>query len=368
MTLPQVDFANPPAPSSIIAFDNGLLDIDTGTLYRHTPRWFSPNCLDYPYDPTATCPRWHEFLMEASQTEGDWLDCLQMWFGYNLVADVRQEKMMLFVGPPRSGKGTTCNTLQKLIGEHNYCNPSLSSLGQDFGLAPLMGKLAAIVPDAHLGRTCDPVLIMERLKSIIGQDSQSVNRKHRDSVNVRLMVRFTVSVNELVAFPDASAAMRPRLIILPFRVSHAGREDIHLKEALEAEISGICNWALEGLRMLRKRQRFAQPAAGQALLDDFSRLSAPVRAFLEDWCHIEPGKFVRTEILRDAWRTWCEINGHEAGSDSRFGERLYAAAPGVERVRRGSRDARELRYEGIELNANGINVMKSRGYTFPLFN
>jgi len=33
-----------------------------------------------------------------------------------------------------------------------------------------------------------------------------------------------------------------------------------------------------------------------------------------------------------------------------------------------ARDARELRYEGIELNANGINVMKSRGYTFPLFN
>ena len=55
--------ASPPCrPESVVAFINGLLDLDcflaTGqaTLLAHGPRWFSTNCLPHAFDPQAAVP------------------------------------------------------------------------------------------------------------------------------------------------------------------------------------------------------------------------------------------------------------------------------------------------------------------------
>ena len=50
-----------PDPTNVIAFANGLLDVQeylagSVTLLDHTPNWFSCNCLPHGFDPMATCP------------------------------------------------------------------------------------------------------------------------------------------------------------------------------------------------------------------------------------------------------------------------------------------------------------------------
>lgn len=349
-------------PEQVVAFQNGLLDIETGILHQHTPGWFSRNVLDYEYDKQAQCPHWIDFIGEVSETEEDWLDSLQMWFGYNLIADTSQQKLMLFVGPPRSGKGTVCRVLQQVMGKHNFCNPSLSTFSETFGMEPLIGKLAAIVPDAHLGRNADSVRIMECLKSIVGEDHQTIRPIYRQAVNVKLLVRFTISVNELVMFPDASGSMASRTIVLPFRLSHVGNEDTSLGARLATEASGICNWAIEGLHKLKEVRKLLQPAAGMQILDDFSRLSAPIRGFIEDYCVYPTGESTLCTTLRAMWAVWCEENGHEPGSDGKFGERLYAACPLVKRVLKGKRGDRERRYEGIALTQEASTLYMERTY------
>ena len=47
---------------------------------------------------------------------------LQDWFGYLLLPDTSQEKMLLMVGPPRSGKGTIQKVLTELVGRSNVCD------------------------------------------------------------------------------------------------------------------------------------------------------------------------------------------------------------------------------------------------------
>ena len=355
------------SPQSVIAFSNGLYDIETGKLYDHTPAWFSVNALEYPYDPAVTCPQWDSFVGEVSQTELDWIDALQMWFGYNLIADTSQQKLMLFVGPPRSGKGTVCRAMQCVLGKHNYCNPSLTLMGEHFGMAPLVGKLAAIVPDAHMGRRADSVRIMEALKSIVGEDHQTVEFKHKDAFTIKINTRFTISVNELVQFPDASGSMASRTIVLPFRVGHVGHEDITLSSRIASEASGIANWAIEGLHKLRSVGKLLQPQAGMQILNDFDRLSSPIRGFLEDYCTTGPtNAAVPCDMMRAMWRIWCEETGNEPGSDNKFGERLYAARPEVKRVQRGPRGDTTRRYEGIDLNEQGKKVYLEREYAGKL--
>ena len=57
----------------------------------------------------ANCPppaRWLQLLKEFWPDDDESIEALQLWFGYCLVADTRQHKLLLLIGPKRTGKGT----------------------------------------------------------------------------------------------------------------------------------------------------------------------------------------------------------------------------------------------------------------------
>ena len=359
--------AGPCRPESVVAFANGLLDLDryltTGetALVPHTPRWYSTNCLPHPFDPEAECPNWLSFLRQAFEGDGERVRALAQWFGYNLTLDNRQQKFALLIGPPRAGKGVTMTVLTHLLGGQNVANPTLTSLGGRFGLASLVGKQAAVVPDAHLGRNADSVAILEKLKSIVGCDEQNVDRKNKTELaNVRINARFTIAVNELPRLPDASVSLRERMVVIPYNRSFAGREDHDLSERLLAEIPGVTNWALAGLLDLRRTGRLLQPKAGVEIVTDFVRLSSPLSAFIEDCCEVGPDQSQACDVLFRGWANWCQFNGHEAGSRTSFGTKLRAAVVGLERVRVRDGDKSPWTYRGLRLTdeaANSVNVI-----------
>jgi putative DNA primase/helicase len=49
----------------LVACKNGILEIPTRKLRVHTPRYWSPNVLDFEYDPLARAPRFEQFLEEV---------------------------------------------------------------------------------------------------------------------------------------------------------------------------------------------------------------------------------------------------------------------------------------------------------------
>jgi putative DNA primase/helicase len=95
---------------------------------------------------------------------------LQEWFGYIISGQTHLHKILLMVGPSRAGKGVVARILRALIGAANTAGPTLNSLGNDFGLAPLLGKSLAIISDARFtGKNA--AVITERLLSISGEDA-----------------------------------------------------------------------------------------------------------------------------------------------------------------------------------------------------
>ena len=90
---------------------------------------------------------------------------MQEWAGYSFTANT-QQKIVLVIGPRRSGKGTIGRVLRALVGPVNTAEPSLGSLGSPFGLWPLVDKLH--ISDARLGGRTDSQVVVERLLSISG--------------------------------------------------------------------------------------------------------------------------------------------------------------------------------------------------------
>jgi putative DNA primase/helicase len=354
-------------PSQIIAFDNGLLDVEkflisgNAEILPHTPRWFSPNCLPHQFDQKAECPEWLRFLHEVFDGDVERMEALQQWFGYNLIADNRHHKMALLIGPPRSGKGTTLAVLSAMLGKHNISNSSLAALGGRFGLEPLVGRLAALIDEGHLGKFSDTSLILERLKAISGGSEQTVDRKGVAALSsVSLKVRFTLAVNEIPRLSDSSAAMRSRLLVIPFFNTFEGREDVGLVERLITEIPGITNWALSGLRTLRANGRFQNPTAGEKILRDFVYLSSPVKAFLDECCEVDNGASVSRREIQLAWSVWCDENGHVPGSAADFGRKLRAVVPKIDDIQPVVNGHRERWYTGVSLTSDALTSINNR--------
>jgi putative DNA primase/helicase len=340
-------------PGQFIACRNGLLHVGTRTLRPASPAYFVHNALEFDYDPHAPQPaEWFRFLESIWPDDFQQWDTLAEWFGYLLTLGTGQQKILMLVGPKRSGKGTIGRVLTALVGAANTCAPTLANLGTHFGLQGLIGKQLAIVSDARLGVKTDAAAVAENLLRISGEDNISVPRKFQPDFTGRLPVRFVLMSNELPALADASGALASRFIILSLTESFYGREDHLLFDRLRSELPGILNWSLDGLERLRECGHFEQPNAGAHLVQQLDALASAIKTFLADCCVLEPTRWIAVQSLFEEWCKWCRTqNICSAGTCQTFGKDLVAAAPHV-RVRRPRADdgERERIYQGIGLN------------------
>jgi putative DNA primase/helicase len=336
----------------LVSCASGLLDVRSRRLLEHTPLFFNGTSVPFAYDPGAGPPRrWHRFLNELWRSDGKSREALGEWFGYVISGRLDLHKILLLVGPTRAGKGVIARMLGELVGNENVAAPTLSSLNGDFGLAPLLGKSLAVVSDARLnGRNVNTVV--ERLLSVSGEDTLTVNRKYREQWTGKLPSRIMLCSNELPQLGDASAAIVGRFETLLLTESWLGKEDRELELALREELPGILNWSLAGLdRLVRQQGRFTKTPGASEVLVALQDLASPVGAFVRDRCVRQANHEVAVDILYNAWKTWSEDNGHARRTKQVFGRDLRAVVPGLRVTRVGGHDSaqRARAYQGIGL-------------------
>ena len=349
-------------PKNLIVFKNGMLDIEeyinTGeaNLYPLTPEFFTFNMLPYDYDPDAESMLFKNFCSDIFSNDQDKILLLAQWFGYNLIPDMSMEKLMLFIGRPRSGKSTMLETMSYMLGQEQCCSTSFQSLCGPFGFQPLIGKLAALVGDAKVPHAREADAALEKILQITGGDPVTINRKRIKQLSlVNLTCRFTIVANDLPAFTDHARALEPRMNILDFENSYIGKEDRTLKSRLkvEAQTGKIINFALRGLRSLREQRIFVAPKSSTKILKSFVELTSPVTEFLSDCCTtdatVSPGQFTTKDELYEAWRHWCEEQGRKPGLKQQFGRWLLSACPKIETDRIMIQSRRMYIFRGIKL-------------------
>jgi putative DNA primase/helicase len=316
-----------------------------------THAFFSFNVL--PYDFLLDAPpavAWVRFLGQLWPDDPGAVALLQEWFGLCLTADTSQQKILLMVGPKRSGKGTIGRVLRALVGPDNCCSPSLNSLTTNFGLWALVNKTVAIVPDARLSGGADQAPVVEKLLSISGEDAQTFDRKYLSALTVKLTTRFTILSNELPRLGDASGALASRFLVLNTPRSWYGKEDTRLTDKLLAELPSILLWAVEGWRRLNERGRFLQCPSGADLIEEMTDLSSPVGQFVKEVCALSPDYQVDKQGLYDRYLEWARCNGITRPLTAGvFGRDLIAAAPGVRAARTRAGDERLQVYLGIDI-------------------
>jgi P4 family phage/plasmid primase-like protien len=355
-----------PMPEKVV-LENGILDVyrwladPRVALEPPTADLFTFNVVPFNYDPAARCPVLHAFLNSVwpGDENADQRREFQKMLGYMLIGDNRYQKLFLIRGATRSGKGTIQSIIRMLVGGPNIGAPTLSSLAQPFGLAALEGKSVALIGEMneqHAVRI--DTLAVDRIKAIVGGDEIAINRKNRDEVYRKMPVKFVIACNRLPQFTDPSGAIQTRAVLFDMPISFAGREDTELGDKLMAEMPGILNFALAGLRiLLTEDTRFMETNASKRLRTAFVNATAPVQAFAAE--AIEVGKHGDTVIKEDmyeAYRAWLRREGYDHPMPRpRFVQEIEQMYSGIVTAARplGHSGERPMGWHGIKFTRSG---------------
>jgi len=314
-----------PSASKLVSLKNGIFHLEDSIMIPHSLGFFTQNSLPFEYNQQATCPTWMTFLESVWPDDSESIETLQEMFGYILSGDTRQQKFFNLIGPRRSGKGTINKVLVALLGQHNTVAPELGELCDTFGLQPWLGKLLASFTDARAPERNRSAVVSQLLR-IVGGDTITVNRKNKEAWNGYLPTRLVIYSNEVLQLTENSNALTGRMIVLKMTKSFFNKEDTDLAYKLEQELSGIFNWAMEGLkRRIGRGGHFLQPASGKEYLDLMAELGNPMGTFSEDALVFDPQSMVKKEDVFACWKHWALRKSMTPGTEQAFKRRFLAA-------------------------------------------
>lgn len=218
---------------------NGIYNWETEQLEPHSPDWCSTVQIPIKYDPDATCPVWDTFLRDIFP-EG--VTLLKEIIGLCMIPFTGLQKCIILVGEGSNGKSKYLDGLQAAIGVKNVSHKGLHELCIDrFSRAALVGKLVNVFADLPSEKIKDA----SNFKAITGEDTITVEYKHKDSYSYATFCKLIFSCNEIIESDDKSEGYRRRFMNIPFvrkfPVDSGLGDRLKIALASPRELSGLLN-------------------------------------------------------------------------------------------------------------------------------
>ena len=294
-------------PDNYLVVSNGVLDLDNGELLPFNSDTYALSALPAIYDPDADCPNIKKFLCEVV-SPGDIL-VLQELAGYLLESGYPYGKAFMLVGDGRNGKTVFLDLIIEFLGIRNVSSVALQNLGGLFAVADLYGKLANICDDL----SDRDLQYSGSFKKLTGDSLIWAQKKFRDPFSFMSRAKLVFAANRIPKVKDDSYAYFSRWIIVRFPNQFVDglNADPHLKDRLTTpeELSGFLNWALEGLRRIRKNKGFSKKMSAEEVQRYYQRLSDSVAAFCQDRVVRDASSEVSKKAVHTQYIKYCETNG-----------------------------------------------------------
>lgn len=299
----------------LINLKNCMFNINTFTAIEHDERYYSTIQLAAAYDENADCKEFLKFMDSVFAGDKELISVVQEMIGYCLTSDTQAQCFFILYGSGANGKSVLCNIIKRLVGKNNYSAIPISDLGHSFSRAELQNKVLNISAEneAPNGKPYNS----QYIKSISSGDEIKAEFKGKDVFSFSPFCKLLFAVNTLPNFNDKTYGFLRRIKIIPFKQCFSvsdGTADIHLEEKLTEELSGIFNWAVEGLKRLRNNDyKFSPCKAMDEELKKYNELINPYVAFWDECIIYTPNneeEKVSKKNFYDGYRLWCIRNNH----------------------------------------------------------
>lgn len=306
--------------------DNGILHWETGDLKEWNSNCYSVIKLPVAWQEETTCPEWVSAL-ESWIPDPETRDFIQEFIGYCLIPDTAMRTAVFLYGGGMNGKSLFLSIISKLFGRRHITEIPLHRLTSKFEIAYLQDQLVNICGDI------DSKYLEETgmLKALIAGDVLRGEYKYGKSFDFVPVARLMFSANALPKVSDKSLGWydRWKLVHFPNQFS----VDPHYKQKLlaaccsEEGLSGILNWAVEGLRRWNNHGRIFTTSktmgmsAQEYRMDNDSVMGFVVEA-IKRVEHTGMSTLLTTSSLYKTYVTWCGDAGNKAVGQIEFAKRL----------------------------------------------
>lgn len=331
----------------LINLKNGFYNLREKRLIPHTPEIFSLTQLPVYYNGELDCPRIKNFISQIVNEKD--VPVIQELFGYLLWKDYFIQKAFMFIGDGSNGKSTLIRLIKAFLGSENVSNISLQEFDKNpFAKASLYGKMANLYPDIS-----DVALRQTgTFKALTGGDSISAEFKFKDKFSFTNFAKLIFSCNKLPETRDFTTAFFRRWIFINFPNRFEGNNDdknLIEKLTVEEELSGLFNWALEGLERLLKQKDFSNTTSAEEVEIQYKKMSSSVAGFVEDMCEQDSeAEILKSEIYL-AYCKYCRDNQLPADSEQTFHKKLPIYAPYIKQMQIRMDNSRVRVWKGIKL-------------------
>lgn len=316
----------------LLGVANGTVDLRTGELLAGTPEQMISMACPVEYDPTATAPRFYEYLEESIPSEDVRL-YLQRVIGYSITGSTIEQAMFMHYGEAtNNGKSVLINVLSRMLGEYaGIADPKalIESRNDQHTthIAGLAGPRTLMMSETARGARLSDVLV----KNITGGDEVKARKMHQDGQKYRIVGKIHMATNHLPHIVSSPSTNR-RLHVIPWTVQiDNDKIDLELTEKICQELPGVLNWAAEGAKLWWDSMKASQhlkdgerpsglgmPVEVRQATDAYLGDEDEIGRWLEERTDGRPNGFDTASNLFSDYKWWIERQNGRAMTQTAF--------------------------------------------------
>jgi len=316
---------------------NGVVDIETGQLLPHDPKYklevqFHANYVE-DWKEQFNNSEFRKFL-ESTLDKGSILTLQESW-GLMLSPHSREvQQCFIYKGEGSNGKSAAFDIQEALICANRYiCTIGLGDFGEPFVISMAEGKHVNIVRDDELsGKT-----VHKFFKSMCCGEPVLVNRKNKDLVRMGFNIAMFFGLNRMPSAADKSTGFFRRPVIIPFNISFGTEKEVSegirdkIKDTgiadriIANELDIVFMWSFEGLQRVKNNKwKVAMSEASEHEMEEYRQEVDSAYSFFKSKMEASPIKGSR--ILKDdvyrSYLNWCYLNEITPMNKVQFGRQL----------------------------------------------
>ena len=309
-------------PELYINFKNGMLNLRTKKMEKHSPAFYSFVQYNANYNPKADPTAVDNFLRGIFKEES--IPIIWEFMGYIMYPNIEMKKLLILVGSGHNGKSKFIEFVETVLGEDYVSHESLQHLTNDkFSTGQLFNKVLntyADLPAKALEET-------EQIKMLTGGDIIRGEEKYKNAHYFKNTARFIFSCNTLppVSHHDPQFFDRLMIIRTPYRYE-GNQANRHILEELSTEenFSAFINRSLEGLDRLLAQNEFTYSFDAAKELKEYQLLHNSVMDYMDKAVIIKEGSYVTKRELYIEYKRFCAYAGRHPVSRRKFSDILMS--------------------------------------------
>lgn len=331
LSIPADAFdANP----ELLCTPNGVVNLRTGKLMPHDPKYLMTKQTNAPYMPGATHPAWGKALQALDAPERVWL---QRWVGCGLTGyqpDDNGAATPILLGGGSNGKSVLMTSIARAFG--GYAHMGTHALLTPDNGKDLLRAAAALrgVRLCYIEELPDGVLNGNAIKQVSATPTMKGEFKFKPEFTFNATHSLMVSANVAPRLDECTDAVVRRLAVLPFNyryVPNPSRKgdklvDSNLLRELETKEAqaAILAWAVEGARAYLADGRHVLPATELMEGEKSKWLSNidTLAGFFNDMLIEDEGAMIPWTHLFAAFCDWQRENGGKTWNRATFKNRV----------------------------------------------